>query len=110
MKQLLLLLYFGLANTQASTMKDPTQPSPNKPMFNAGEMMAPMALKLTAIIINNNIKQAIINGSSFAEGQNIQGYKLIFISQNHVLLHGSDGKQTLFINNNNIKKDVTNGF
>jgi MSHA biogenesis protein MshK len=100
MKQLLLLLYFGLANTQASTMKDPTQPSPNKPMFNAGEMMAPMALKLTAII----------NGSSFAEGQNIQGYKLIFISQNHVLLHGSDGKQTLFINNNNIKKDVTNGF
>jgi len=113
MKQLLLLLFFGLANAQASTMKDPTKPNTNKPMFNTGqgpEIMTTMALKLTAIIDNNQNKQAIINGRSFAEGQQVQGYKVVLISRNYVVLDGSNGKQKLFVNNNNIKKDANNGF
>ena len=113
MKSLLLLLYFVLISVPAKSLQDPTKPSTNKPMFNTGQdssIGAPIALKLTAIINNNKNKQAIINGISFAEGQQVQGYKVILISHNHVVLNGSDGKQTLFVNNNNIKKDVNNGF
>jgi hypothetical protein len=32
------------------------------------------------------------------------------ISQNHVVLDSSNGKHTLFVNNNNIIKDTNNGF
>ena len=82
-------------------------------MFNTVQdpiLLNPSVLKLTAIINNNQNKQAIINGRSFTEGQQIQGYEVILISQNHVVLNGSDGKQTLFvINNHNIKKDINNG-
>jgi len=113
MKQLLLILFFSVATAQANTLQDPTKPSPNKSIFNAGQdssTMIPMALKLTAIINNSQNKQAIINGESFSEGQQVQDFKVIFISQNHVLLQGSDGQQTLYVNNNNIKKDTNNGF
>ena len=113
MKQLLLLLCFCLANAQAITLQDPTKPSLHKQMLNTGQdpsLLTSKALKLTAIINNNQIKQAIINGRSFEEGQQVQGYKVILISQNHVVLHGADGQQTLFVNNNNIKKDANNGF
>ena len=113
MKQLTLLLYFCLANAQASTLKDPTKPSSSKPAINTGQgqnILTPLALKLTAIINNNQNKQAIINGESFTQGQQVQNYTLILISQNHVILKGSDGQQMLFVNNNNIKKDINNGF
>jgi MSHA biogenesis protein MshK len=113
MKQLLLLLCLGLAQVQADTLTDPTKPNPNKSMFNTvkdPEAVMTVALTLTAIINNNQIKQAIINGRSFAEGQEVQGYNVILISENHVVLDGSDGKKTLYVNNNNIKKDANNGF
>jgi MSHA biogenesis protein MshK len=113
MKLLLLLLCFNLFSAQADTLKDPTKPSINKLMLNNGQdpkAMTTMALKLTAIINNSQNRQAIINGRSFAEGQQVQGYKLVLIGQNHVVLDGSEGKQTLYVNNNNIKKDTNNGF
>ena len=116
MKQLLLLLLLlclGVTHVQADTLTDPTKPDSNESTFiydKDPKSVMTMALKLTAIISNNQTKQAIINGISFAEGQQVQGYKVILISQNHVLLDGLDGKQTLFVNNNNIKKDINNGF
>jgi MSHA biogenesis protein MshK len=113
MKQLLLLLCLGLTHVQADTLTDPTKPNPNTSTFNTGndpKAVMTMALKLTAIINNNQTKQAIINGRSFAEGQQIQGYKVVLISENYVILDGSNGKQTLYVNNNNIKKDANNGF
>lgn len=109
----LLLICFGITNVQAETLRDPTQPSSNKPMLESAqdsETLSEMALKLTAIIHNKDYKQAIINGRSFAEGQRVLGYKVVLISQNHVELVGSDGKQILYVNNNNIKKDANNGF
>jgi MSHA biogenesis protein MshK len=113
MKQLLLLvLCFGLTSAQANILIDPTRPSPNNTLFNTSQNSSTLTLqvlKLTAIISNNESKQAIINGRSFAEGQQVQGYRIILISQNHVILDGSEGKQTLFVNNNNIKKDANNG-
>ncbi|MGK0380841.1 MAG: MSHA biogenesis protein MshK [Flavobacteriales bacterium] len=114
MKKLLLVLCICLTNVQANTLQDPTRPSQNKPIFNTGQsssVLAHSALKLTAIINSNEYKQAIINGRSVAEGQQVQGYRVILISQNHVILDGLEGKQTLFVNNNNnIKKDANNGF
>ncbi|MFT4807215.1 MAG: MSHA biogenesis protein MshK [Paraglaciecola sp.] len=113
MKQLLLLFCFGITNVQADVLTDPTKPSLNNSIFNSGndsKTITTMALTLTAIINNNQIKQAIINGISFAEGQQVQGYKVILIGENHVELYGTNGKQTLFVNNNNIKKDTNNGF
>ena len=113
MKLLLLSLCFSLFSAQADTLKDPTKPSPNKQMLNTGQdptALTTTALKLTAIINNNQNRQAIINGRSFAQGQTVQGYKLLLIGQNHVVLHAPEGKQTLYVNNNNIKKDTNNGF
>ena len=113
MNQLLLLFYFCLGNAQAITLIDPTKPSPNKSMIKASQdpmAITPTTLKLTAIINSNQNKRAIINGRSFLQGQEVQGYKVILISKNHVILNNSDGKQTIFVNNNNIKKDVNNGF
>ena len=109
----LLLVCFGITNVQADVLRDPTQPNPNKSMLDSAQdpqMLSDMALKLTAIIHNKDYKQAIINGRSFAEGQQVLGYKVVLISQNHVELVGSDGKQMLYVNNNNIKKDANNGF
>lgn len=102
-----------MTNVQAETLRDPTQPSPNISMLDSGqdsETLSTNALKLTAIIHNKHYKQAIINGRSFAEGQQVLGYRVILISQEHVELDGSDGKQMLYVNNNNIKKDANNGF
>ena len=116
MKQLLYLFYLCLGNAQAITLKDPTRPSPNSSMIKTSQgptAITRTTLKLSAIIKNNQNKQAIINGRSFSQGQEVQGYKLILISQNHVILKnldGSDGRKTLFVNNNNIKKDVNNDF
>lgn len=69
-----------------------------------------MALSLSAIFITANAKQAVINGKSYSEGQVVLAYKIVSISPNKVELSGPEGKQSLFINNNNIKKDADNGF
>jgi MSHA biogenesis protein MshK len=72
MKQLLLLLCLVLTQAQADTLTDPTKPSPNKSIFSTGnypKAVMTEALTLTAVINNNQTKQAIINGRSFAEGQ-----------------------------------------
>lgn len=111
MKQLLLLLYFCLVNVQASTLQDPTRP--NKLSFNIGSdsvVLLPSALKLTAIISSNQNKQAIINRKSVIEGQQVQGYKVILISRNHVILSSSEGNQKLFVNNYYVKKAANNDF
>ena len=102
-----------MANAHAAPLKDPTQPSSSKSVLDSGQdpiTKSTLPLKLTAIIHNKQYKQAIINGRSFAEGQQVLGYRVVLISQNHVELDGSDGKQTLYVNNNNIKKDANNGF
>ncbi|WP_299072272.1 hypothetical protein [uncultured Paraglaciecola sp.] len=119
MKPLLILFCFCfcfcfcLSHVQARTLQDPTKPHPSKPSLHSNQnaaAMTPMALRLTAIINNNQSMQAIINGTSLIQGQQIQGYKVILIGKNHVILDGLEGRKTLFVNNNNIKKDTHNGF
>ncbi|MBU3005072.1 hypothetical protein [Paraglaciecola arctica] len=112
MQHLLILLIFSLSSAHASTLQDPTKPNPDKSFVLGQDSDAtlPEALKLTAIIKTNHNRQAIINGKSVTQGQLVQEYKVLLISENHVLLEGSDGPKTLYVNNNNIKKDTNNGF
>lgn len=112
MHRLLLILFsFALASVQADTLKDPTKPTPSK-VSSLGDGASEMSktLKLTAIIHSSRSSQAIINGQSFVEGQQVLGFKVTLISKNHVVVDSSEGKQTLYVNNNNIKKDANDGF
>lgn len=97
---------------QSSALQDPTKPSNHIQSNDSQNQQASSSemLRLTAIMISKQHKQAIINGESFEEGQSIQNYKVLSIAPNQVILHGSDGDQTLVINNNDIKKDINNGF
>jgi MSHA biogenesis protein MshK len=106
------LLLLSVANVQASTLQDPTKPSNYAQSNNSDSQQNPSSemLKLTAIMISKQHKQAIINGESFEEGQSVENYKVLSIAPTQVVLHGSDGRQTLVINNNDIKKDIHNGF
>ena len=110
---IVLCLFFGIADLQANTQVDPTKPILNNSMSGVdGDKNAMLSegLKLTAIINKNQYKLAIINGKSFLEGQQVQGYDVVVISQNHVILNGSEGKKTLYVNNNNVKKDANYGY
>ena len=110
---IVLCLFLGIAQLHANTQVDPTKPSVNNTItgVDAGKnSMLPEGLKLTAIINKDQHKLAIINGKSFLEGQQVQGYDVVVISQNHVILNGSEGKKTLYVNNNNVKKDANYGY
>jgi MSHA biogenesis protein MshK len=104
---------FCITTVQANTLVDPTKPSGNTLGTSANSdenAMTQSPIKLTAIINHQQYKQAIINGESLIEGQTIRGYKVVSISQNYVILDGTEGKQTLYVNNNNVKKDANNEF
>lgn len=110
---LILCLLVGSTELQANTLIDPTKPSLNSarvsPDTSNNAMQLP-GLRLTAIINKNQYKLAIINGESFLEGQQVQGYDVVVISRNHVILNGLEGKKTLYVNNNNVKKDANYGY
>jgi MSHA biogenesis protein MshK len=92
----------------AESLVDPTRPQ------NKGKQMLVeeqnKELLLSAIFITANAKQAVINGQSYSEGQRVLAYTVASIRQNVVELNGPQGKQSLFINNDNIKKDADDGF
>ncbi|WP_340676969.1 hypothetical protein [Paraglaciecola sp.] len=104
----LFILYLFNSQLWADTLVDPTRPQ------NLGKTMISEEqnnkMSLSAIFITANTKQAVINGNSYAEGQAVLAYKIVSISPNEVELIGPQGKQLLFINNDNIKKDADNGF
>ncbi|KXI30102.1 hypothetical protein [Paraglaciecola hydrolytica] len=103
---LLLLLLSAPLSVQGKT--DPTRPQNyTKNMLSEEQNNE---LSLSAIFVTGNTKQAIINGLSYGEGQSVYAYKVVSISANKVELSGPQGKQLLFINNNNVKKDAKNGF
>lgn len=110
---IVLCLFVGLADVQANPLIDPTKPSIKSIMDSGDSSKNPlqtMGLKLTAIINKDQHRLAIINGKSFFEGQQVQGYEVVAISQNHVILNGLEGKKTLYVNNNNVKKDANYGY
>jgi MSHA biogenesis protein MshK len=102
------LLCFCSSSVWATSLVDPTRPQNNPKKMGVEEQNK--ELLLSAVFITANSKQAIINGLSYSEGQAVLAYKVVSIRPNEVELIGPQGRQSLFINNNNIKKDADNGF
>jgi hypothetical protein len=92
----------------AQVLHDPTRPASN--VASAKDAQGEQALKLNAIFITDQRKLAIINGKSYSAGEQVQGRKIVTILANQVELAGPEGKQILYVNNNNTKKDVNHGF
>lgn len=101
------LFIFAVSAIGAQGLTDPTRPQNVSKQMDEPQQNA---LSLTAIFISGNGKHAIINGKSYREGQVISGFEVLLISSNKVELSGPEGKQSLFVNNNNFKKDAHNGF
>jgi hypothetical protein len=112
MKRLILILLFSLGANLcfADTVQDPTKPTGTRSVNSSSKTLSSSKLILNAVMINPQSKQAIINGKGYVKGQSVLGFKVLSIDRNQVVLIGSSGKKTLFVNNNNIKKDVNNGF
>ncbi|MFT5675439.1 MAG: hypothetical protein ACI808_001370 [Paraglaciecola sp.] len=94
---------------------DPTRPSlSNNTMILEGQdsgSNGALPLRVSATFINGQNKYAIINGTSYKEGQSMHGFELISIAKNMITVKNTDGQQTFFVTNSfNIKKDATNDF
>ena len=107
-RSLLLVLVSGMT-ANAQTLIDPTRPS-NAITSTSAEAEQADILILNAIFINGVNKRAIINGMNVEEGQNVAGKTLISISNNRVVLRGTDGSQELFVNQSQFIKDANDGF
>ncbi len=62
--------------------------------------------ELQAIIISKGRRIAIFNGETLHLGSEVSGFKVVAIDPNTVHLEGPDGKMTLFLFNQTIKKSV----
>ena len=82
---------------QAEVLQDPTAPltamstsaSPDKV---AGLLKLP---KLQSVILGNGPALAVLNGQSYRVGQRIDGYRLVSISADAVVLEQAGKRQTL---------------
>lgn len=92
----------------ADAQVDPTRPVYDSKKMQDREQIS--ELQLSAVFISSNGKHAVINGKSYSEGESLLAYKVASISPNQVELVGPQGKQLLFIHNNNVKKEAENGF
>ena len=92
----------------AHAQVDPTRPQHYSKKMQEGEQIS--ELQLSAVFISSNGKHAVINGKSYSEGESLLAYKVVSIRPNQVELVGPQGKQLLYINNNNVKKEADNGF
>jgi MSHA biogenesis protein MshK len=111
LKWCLVCLIIGMVSVvSAKTIVDPTRPNAHVTQKKGALQNTKPEFVLSAVFINNKNKYAVINGENYQEGQEVQGNKLILVSQNHVVLNVADGKKTLFINNHSIKKDINNDF
>jgi len=91
------LLFFSSVHAE---LRDPTMPTLNPAKF-SNQLQS---LKLSGIIFSYGRKIAIINGEKKKAGENIMGYRILFIKQNAVQLEGPSGKITLFLLDNSVKK------
>lgn len=110
---LLVVLCILAVSANAQNLQDPTKPLVNSNLQTGASSQkdnGSQGFELTAIMIREQHKQAIINGQSVEEGQILQDYQVISISQHKVVLSGVDGEQSLVINKNNVKKDINNDF
>jgi len=94
------LLFFAM-DCQAY-LRDPTRPE------NYQESLTnPVQVRgLQAIIISSRRKIAIYNGRVLRLGSQLSGFKVMEIQANTVHMEGPDGRMTLFLFNQTIKKET----
>jgi len=100
--RMLLFVYFLFTQTVFASFRDPTRP------LIAAEKGAPEAQTwdLQAIIISKGRRFAIFNGQPLYVGSELAGFRVVGIDPNTVHLEGPDGKMTLFLFNQVIKKSA----
>ncbi len=77
---------------RSSRLKDPTQPLG----YNASVKRKP-SLKLQAIFLGANRKEAIVNGQSVKEGDTVLGKRIVKIKQKEIVVENSSGRFTLVL-------------
>lgn len=84
-----------------ASLRDPTRPENFQGSSTMGQIQTG---ELQAIIISKDRKVAIYNGQILKLGSQFAGFKVVAIKPNTVHLEGPDGKMTLFLFNQSIKK------
>lgn len=80
-------------------LNDPMQP--DDASYSAQQqgqsITADIELKLSLILINGNVRRAIINGDMKREGDSVQGFKVTQINKDNVVLTRNGRLQTLYL-------------
>jgi hypothetical protein len=90
-KIVFLIIIIGICPVSYAVILDPTRP----PTVIGSSSTD--SLTLSAIMISQDVKLAVINGIIVHEGEQFNGFKVITITKNSVDLLGSEGKQTLML-------------
>jgi hypothetical protein len=96
--RVLILIILCSASLAFAEMRDPTLP-PDPSLWKTSDQ----PLLLTAILISEQRRLAVIGGRFLQVGDNYSGNKVISIDSNSVQLEGVSGRITLFLVNNPIK-------
>ena len=111
---LVICLFAGMANGQAETLRDPTQPIMNNSALGSGQQGLSAdgfpQVKIEAVFLHGDHKRAVINGETLVEGQDWKGFNLLKIHPNGVILSNAEKQKEFLINNNNFLKDTTDDF
>lgn len=76
--RLVAVLVFLVASSCASALNDPTRPSAYRPVEGA------QTLTLESVLVGNDRKIAVINGSVVTEGERVKGFAVIEIRKDSV--------------------------
>src|SRR5690348_10359405 len=100
--RILVFVYLFFMQTAFANLRDPTRPLIL--LEKEGPELQTSALQ--AIIISKGRRLAIFNGQPLYLGSELAGFKVVGIDPNTVHLEGPDGKMTLFLFNQTIKKSA----
>ncbi len=98
------IICFFYAQIALADLRDPTRPvivapTAGGPQIQNGDLQA-------IIISRSGRRMAIYNGRTLFLGSELAGFKVVAIEANAVHLAGPDGKMTLFLFNQAIKKSA----
>lgn len=92
-KIILVLCFLFISNYVNGQQIDPTRPFGEIATSNSSEKGATLVLQ--SIIESNNKRKAIINGQALSVGDKYNGFNLIAISKNGVVLDSPQGRMEL---------------
>lgn len=92
---LVLLAYLFGPLAQAEVLQDPTAPLAGTSMATGSGSKTAGLPRLQSIILGNGPALAVLNGQSYRIGQRIDGYQLVAISTDSVVLEKGGKRQSL---------------